>query len=93
MPYFLTAIWICGIAILWAIQIRLTNRLLESLAPGVQLRDVVPFKRRASTVDPALFGTEGKRYRLILIRNETIYFLWIFVVGPILYFLPHATEK
>jgi hypothetical protein len=81
--------WISGVAILFAIEAYLYRRLVQNLAPGIRREEVfygIPGRggRFAASIDSELFNEIGKKYRLLAIWNETIYAIWIFVVGPIL---------
>ena len=84
-------VWLVGNAILFAIECYLYRGLLQNLAPGVRRSDVwlgnIPPGRGggklAAFIEPKLFNATGQEYRRLLIWNESIYAVWIFVAGPI----------
>jgi hypothetical protein len=85
MSHILSAIWVVGAATIGAIHFHILSQMLKNLAPGVQPRDVVLYKRFASSVDASLFDIAGKRYQRMATRNEVVWGIWVFVVGPLAY--------
>lgn len=84
MFYWVLGIWLCGLGSILARHIYLGSRMLRNLAPGVRPGYVVAYRRRIMSVDEALFDTTGKRYRLMLARNEALAISWMLVGGVVL---------
>ena len=87
LPYWVVAVWFCGLIFFAARALNYTRLILNNLVPGKNYWDTAShvadhsilhtrFRIDAVSIDPALLTDLGQQYQKKGIRNNRIMFAW-----------------